>query len=247
MKNNLLRKCRLLLEAFRTGKLGQTVMPEDSNPGLGLVDLESRIAYFTLPMALNYQRDSYKLWEAALKTYNDPETRFVFDVSKVGGVSEEKLRSALMKYKVALQPNKHIHSWHTIAKTVYENWGTFNDFFDATEHDFVKLKQLVTVDYKKQFPYLSGPKIFNYWSFIMSTYGGITLSNRNHIGIAPDTHITQCSVKLGVISEEEARTLSKDLIAERWKELLEGSGIDPIDMHPPLWFWSRNGFIYKLD
>lgn len=235
------------MDAFKSGKLGQTVMPEDSNPGLTSMDTESRIAYFTLPMALNYQRDSYKLWEAALKTYNDPETRFVFDVSKVVQVSEEKLRSALMKYKVALQPNKHIHSWHTIAKAIHEHWGTFKEFFFASEHDFIKLKQLITVDYKKQFPYLSGPKIFNYWSFIMSTYGDVALSNRNHIGIAPDTHITQCSVKLGVISEEEAKTFSKDAIAEKWKELLEGSGIDPIDMHPPLWFWSRNGFLYTIE
>ena len=28
-------------------------------------------------MALNYQRNSYTLWESALKTYNDEETRFV--------------------------------------------------------------------------------------------------------------------------------------------------------------------------
>lgn len=30
-------------------------------------------------MALNYQRNSYKLWESALNTYNDKETNFVFN------------------------------------------------------------------------------------------------------------------------------------------------------------------------
>ncbi len=243
----LITNCRLLIEAFKAGKLGQTIMPEDSNPGFSDKEQELRLAYFTLPMALNYQRDSYKLWDAVLKTYNDPETRFVFDVLGVTKATEENVRKALMKYKVALQPNKHINTWRVIAKTIVDNWGTFAKLFESTQNDFLNLKQVIKIDHKKGFPYLSGPKIFNYWSFIISTYGNVPLSNRDHIEIAPDTHITQCSVRLGVISQTEASSLSKDEISERWRELLSGSGIDPIDMHPPLWFWSRNGFIFKTN
>lgn len=73
------------------------------------------------------------------------------------------------------------------------------------------------------------------------------LKNRDWIEIAPDTHITQCSVKLGVIMADEAATLTKEIISERWRKALAGSSIDPIDMHPPLWFWSRNGFLFKID
>ena len=246
-KAKLVKNCRLILDAYKTGKLGQTVMPEDSNPGFSAKDKEQRIAYFTLPMTLNYQRNSYTLWEAALKTFNDPETRFVFDVSAVTKASEDEVRKALMKYKVALQPNKHVNSWRVISKTISENWGSFEKFFAYTKGDFVNLKRIINIDYKKGFPYLSGPKIFNYWSLIISTYGEVELSNRDQIEIAPDTHITQCSVKLGIITLGEAENLSKDEISGRWRELLKGSGIDPIDMHPPLWFWSRNGFIYNLE
>lgn len=222
-------------------------MPEDQNPGFSDQNREERIAYFTLPMALNYQRDSYNLWKAALNAYNDSETRFVFNVESVSAADENEIRRALVKYKVALQPNKHINTWMTIARTIKENWGSFNALFKSVNGDFLNLKQTVKIDYKKGFPYLSGPKIFNYWSFIVSTYGGVSLKNRDHIEIAPDTHITQCSVKLGVITPEEAETLAKDEISERWRKLLAGSGIDPIDMHPPLWFWSRNGFLYDLN
>ena len=246
MKKDLLKNCKTLIEAFKSGGLGQTVMPEDSSPNFSDKDKEFRIAYFTLPMALNYQRDSYKLWESALKTFNDNETRFVFDVKAVSNASENEVRKALMKYKVALQPNKHVNTWRTIAKTICNEWGSFTKFFEAANGDFNYPKQLVRVDHKKGFPYLSGPKIFNYWSFIISTYGKINLSNRDQIEIAPDTHIIQCSVKLGVITPEEAVVLTKDAISERWRELLKDSGIDPIDMHPPLWFWSRNGFTFNL-
>lgn len=243
MDTNLHKKCRELIAAFKAGKLGQTLMPEDSNPGFSKAEKEMKIAYFTLPMSLNYQRDSYKLWEAALKTFNDPETKFVFDVVAASKASEEDVRKALMKYKLALQPNKHINTWRAISKTIKENWGSFSIFFKYIDGDFLKLKNTLEIQYKKGFPYLSGPKIFNYWSFIITTYGEVDMINRDHIEIAPDTHIIQCSVKLGVITKDETLTLSKDDISNRWRNLLSGSDIDPIDMHSPLWFWSRNGFL----
>jgi len=204
------------------------------------------MAYFTLPMALNYQRDSYKLWDSALKTWNDKETRKVFDVVLVSKMSDEELRKRLLKYKLALQPNKHIATWKTIAKTIAEEWGSFSNFVKTIDNDFLILRNFVQIKHKKQFPYISGPKIFNYWSFILGEYGGVLLKNREYIEIAPDTHITQCSVLLGVITQDEAEKLPKNEISERWRKLLEGSSIVPIEMHPPLWFWSRNGFIYKL-
>ncbi len=241
----IVNACRRIQDAYKSGLLGQTVMPEDTNPGFIDSQFEERLSYFTLPMALNYQRDSYKLWEAALKTFNDPETKFVFDVHTVSLKSEEEVRAALMKYKVALQPNKHVNTWRTIAKTIDENWGSVENLITASNSDFLQLKQLIQVDYKKGFPYLSGPKIFNYWSFILSTYGGVQLKNRDQIDIAPDTHITQCSVRLAVITQDESISLSKDQISNRWREVLKGSGIDPIDMHSPFWFWSRNGFIFS--
>ncbi len=246
MNEKFIKNCEELISAYKDGKLGQTIMPEDSNPGLEKMDTESRLAYFTLPMALNYQRDSYKLWQSALKTFNDKETNFVFDINKNISVSKEKLREAFLKHKLALQPNKHIDTWFKISKTVKENWGSFNNFIKFANSDFLILQNIIQKNHKKDFPYLSGPKIFNYWSFILSTYRGVKLKNRNYIEIAPDTHITQCSVRLGIIKKAQLENISKEKLSEKWRKILERTGIDPIDMHPPLWFWSRNGFIYKL-
>lgn len=242
----IINDCNNLLGAYRNGLLGHTIMPEDSNPGFLKDEKELRFAYFSLPMALNYQRDSYKLWESALKTVNDKESRIVFDVDKSSKIPVEELRQLLTKYKLAIQPNKHIATWQKISQTISENWGSFEGLLEASNYDFKKLKEIVQVENKKRFPYLSGAKIFNYWSFILNSYCNANLKNSDLIDIAPDTHITKCSVILGVITELEAETLSKNEISNRWREILKGSNIDPIDMHPPLWFWSRNGFVYKL-
>ena len=63
---------------YHQGELGGEIMQEDANPKLKKSSLKNYL-YFTLPMALNYQRNSYTLWESALKTYQDKETQFVFD------------------------------------------------------------------------------------------------------------------------------------------------------------------------
>ncbi|MFH0739842.1 MAG: hypothetical protein V1819_01725 [bacterium] len=245
-KERVVGNCRILLEAYRDGRLGQTIMPEDTNPGFSKNQTEEKLAYFTLPMALNYQRDSYKLWQAALITYNDEATKKVFSLARVAAMSQADLRENLIKHKLALQPNKHPEIWQKISQTIFKNWGSFIDFFQGANNDFSEVKNIIQGRFKKDFPYLSGPKIFNYWGFVMSTYGGIDLKNKEFIEIAPDTHITKCSIILGVITEDEAKKLSKDQISQKWRELLAGSGIAPIDLHPPLWFWSRNGFIFKL-
>lgn len=243
---DLVSKCEQLILAYKSGKLGQTAMPEDSHPA-NFGSKELRLAYFTLPMALNYQRDSYKLWQAALRTFNDPETKIVFDYKQIPALDFDTLQSHLLKYKLALQPNKHPNTWQTIATTINNNWGGFEQLIDAIDSDFLKLRKIVRQDFKKGFPYLSGPKIFNYWSFILGKFGGAELKNCEFIEIAPDTHITKCSVILGVITKEESENMSRDQISDRWRKVLSGSAISPIDMHPPLWFWSRNGFQFKLD
>jgi hypothetical protein len=158
----------------------------------------------------------------------------------------EKLRSFLVRYKLALQPNKQQIPEGRLRGTVEENFGSFEDMIAACESDYLKLRKVVQSDLKKGFPYLSGPKIFNYWSFILCEYGGVALKNKRFIEIAPDTHVTQCSVLLGVISKEESEGFSREKISERWREVLKGSGINPIEMHPPLWFWSKNGFLFRL-
>jgi hypothetical protein len=67
MENNLINYCYKLIDAYRTGKLGQTKMPEDSSPMFSSEQREERLSYFTLPMVLNYQRDSISFGKAHLK------------------------------------------------------------------------------------------------------------------------------------------------------------------------------------
>ena len=80
LKPRLTSQCHELIEAFKSGLLGDITMPEDSHPNFEQIPKELQLSYFTLPMALNYQRDSYKLWISAKQTFEDSETRIVFSL-----------------------------------------------------------------------------------------------------------------------------------------------------------------------
>lgn len=240
----VIEKCKLLRTAYLDWKLWYMAMPEDAHPEFS--SDEERLCYFTLPMALNYQRNSYKLREWALAAYNDPTANRIFSIEKSAKSSTDVLQAALLKHKVALQPNKHTATWQKISQTIFQNWWSIEWLLKAAHYDFLELQQLIQKKHKAWFPYLSWPKIFHYRSYILMEYGKVPLKNKQYIEVAPDTHVIQCSVKLGILTEAEAVSLWRDEISQRRREILKGSWIDPIDMHSPLWFWSRNEFMYQL-
>lgn len=245
MNKTLHTTCQQLIQAYHDGLLGNMTMPEDIHPDFNN-NQESRLCFFTLPMSLNYQRNSYTLRESTTTSYQDLDTQLIFDLSRCTKASTDLLRAKLLLHKVALQRNKHVSTRQTIATTIYNNWWSVTWLLEVANYDFLQLQQLVQIKHKKWFPYLSWPKIFHYRSYILWEYCDIALTNRQYIQIAPDTHVIQCSVNLWVITQIESTTLTTDQISERRRSILTWSDIDPIDMHSPLWFWSRNNFSYQL-
>jgi len=238
---NIIAAVRKLFDHHKNGLLKGEIMPEDENPGLPK-DSEEALCYFTLPMALNFQRNSYSLWKSALKTWQDPETRYVFDPAKVVNTSFETLQASLLKYKVALQPNKHVQIWQTICETIMREYeGRFLDLLTKNDFDLGKILLLLTTQ-KKKFPYLAGPKISNYWLYVLTQYTTHKFKNLASLSIAVDTHVLQASIHLGVIPANANNLMA----ASSWEKLLAGTDISPIQVHTPLWLWSRQGFLPEV-
>lgn len=242
-KQAILKNVYALYNMWQKGELGGETMPEDANPNLPKGSLEN-LYYFTLPMALNYQRNSYKMWESALATYNDKTTRFVFNPKKVLEANFETVKNALTKYKLALQPTKQTEIWVNLCKTFTTLFnGNLFKLFEICNYDVNQIREYVQVAHKKQFPYLSGNKICNYWLFVLINYARLNYKNREALTVAPDTHVVKASLKLGLITEEEFNSAKvQQIVISRWNELLAGEKICPIDIHTALWLWSRNGF-----
>lgn len=247
MKEEILKKVDILYAMWKQGKLGGEIMPEDENPHLKKDSLENYL-YFTLPMALNYQRNSYTLWESANKTYHDEETRFVFDPHEVLNRSFEEVQYALTKYKIALQKNKQTEIWIKLCNTFIEYYdGDIRKLFYDLDNDVDRIRNFIQKENKSKFPYLSGTKICNYWLYVIWQYTDREYKNMEKLTVAPDTHVVKATHQLGLITEEELNRSDVQLIViERWNNLFKGTKYKPIDIHTALWLWSRNGFI-ELD
>ncbi|EEL92999.1 hypothetical protein CN445_29200 [Bacillus cereus] len=243
-KETLLKNVKSLLKMHSEGFLGGEVMPEDVL--IHVVPDHKLMDVLTLAMALNYQRNSYTLWEAVVKAYQDEATKWIFSPNVAANSEIDILRNALLLHRVALQPNRHPEIWKRVAIGIVQSSpkGNVQGLIESVQFDISSLKKIMQGTRKSDFPYLSGPKIFNYWLYVLESYSNVSWKSRELITIAPDTHILKATVKLGLCSSEvlNGTAENRQTVAKVWENVLMGSEIPPIDIHTPLWLWSRAGF-----
>ena len=235
--NPKLKKVQKLFNLFHKGEI-PTLAEHEVHPNLPKGSRENYL-YFTLPPCINFQRHSPALWRSALATWNDPKTNYLVFPEKVIKQSREKIQKDLIKHKLALQKNKHTDIWRAISKTIHTFYK--NDprvLLQSANTDVVEILRTIQTDRREHFTHLRGPKMANYWLYIISQYTDVALVNMHEISIIPDTHVMQCSVKLGVAKAENTPIE----VASLWKTLLKKSSLTPVQMHPVLWNWSRNNF-----
>lgn len=237
-----------LYNMYKKGILGGLILPEDSNPGLPKSSADN-YHYFTLPMALNYQRNSFSLWESALKTYLDYDTAAVFNPEQVFNMKDEELLNRLICHKLAIQPFKQAQIWRTISKTIYEGFnGDIRNLFIENQWHIPYIMEFIQKKNKNKFPYLSGLKLCSYWLHVMERYTDAAFTGREFLSVAPDTHVIKATARLRIIDSEALnRSDVQQLTIDAWNRLLSGTELNPIDMHTPLWLWSRSGFMNIAD
>lgn len=236
-KKVILQNLRKLKNYFDDGKI-PVLHKHEVNPGLPLGSRENYL-YFVMTCALNFQRVSPNTWKASLETWNDGKTNFVFFPEEVVNTKEDVLRQALLKHKLALQPNKHIQIWKKLSETFHDHFADDpRVLFEKGDFDAEVVLEIVQKDMKKDFPYLSGPKLSNYFIFILLAYSDLKLKNTHMISIIPDTHIMQATKVLGILDND----INPQNTEEAWMSLLEDTEFSPIDFHSILWNWSRNNF-----
>lgn len=241
-KKVILNKLEKLRDSFQKWEI-PVLHQHEVNPWLDKSSRENYL-YFIMTCSLNFQRLSPNTRKSALATWQDENTRFVFFPEKVVERQEEEIRMALLKHKLALQPNKHI----AIRKTISETWNTYfnNDprnLFKQNDFDVLNILNVVQKEMKKQFPYLSWAKLSNYFLFILLEYSDLKLKNTSEISIIPDTHIMKSTKVLWIIEDKQT---TPEEIAMLRKELLEDTKYSPIDFHSILRNRSRNNFIPSI-
>lgn len=208
------------------------------SPGLEKGSRENYL-YYTLPCAINFQRNSPALWYSALKTYEDPSTRSLFFPEKVVRKPHNEIKRDMAKHRLAAQTNKHPHIWSTLCQTLnalYDN--DPRQILAEGSFDIPTIINILQNTRKSDFPYLGGVKLSNYWLFILHEFTDAQFKRVHELSIIPDTHVIKSTVKLGLAPEG----VSSRAVEQIWRGILRELDISPTQMHSALWRWSRNGF-----
>ena len=82
----------LLYKSFYTcGIHGKNDMPEDEPPGNVIKGSLEHVYFITLTVSIDYQRDAPALWNNSRKTYEDPNTRYLFTPKQLAQTDFDKI------------------------------------------------------------------------------------------------------------------------------------------------------------
>ncbi|WP_041430346.1 hypothetical protein [Thermodesulfobacterium geofontis] len=98
---------KLLYETYtKTGIFGKKEMPEDILPKGMTKGSREHVLFITFTVSIDYQRKADELWESARRTYEDPETRYLFYPEKVYESSFEKIKDDIKKHNLSWREKK---------------------------------------------------------------------------------------------------------------------------------------------
>lgn len=248
----------LLYNSFTTkGIHGRTDMPEDITPNSVIRGSLDYIFFITLTVSIDYQRDAPSLWESSRKTFDDPETRYLFDPKLLHETPFRKISEDMQKYKLSKKPQKDANIWRTVGVTFYKKWrGDPRNFLqDCNWNSPLILRRLKDDKHiysgrqVSDYPYLRGPKICPLWLRMLRDNVGITqLENLENVPIPVDIHIARATLATGIVRGHFRGRLDEvfEYIRKAWFESVKGLGIKnremmALDMDEPLWHLSKYG------
>lgn len=252
----------LLYKLFSTvGIHGRKNMPEDILPEGIIKGSLPHIMFITLTVSIDYQRNAPALWSASRKTFEDRNTRYLFEPKTLYETPFRKIVEDMQKYKLSKRPQKDAYIWQTIGVTFYKKWdGDPQNFLQNCNWDaptvLKRLKQdvhLYNGRWVADYPYLRGNKIGPLWLRMLRDNVGIEkLKNLDKVPIPVDVHVARATLALGVVRGKFKGKLS-DLFREirkAWFESVKGLKVQnrpiiALDVDAPLWHLSKYGCLKR--
>jgi len=248
----------LLYTSFSTNGIhGRTDMPEDITPNGVVRGSLDHIFFITLTVSIDYQRDAPSLWASSRKTFEDPETRYLFDPKLLHETPREKIIEDMQKYGLSKKPRKDAYIWRTVGVTFYKKWGGDpRNFLQSCNWDSPVILRRLREDTHlrngraiSDYPYLRGPKIGPLWLRMLRDNVGITeLKNLDKVPIPVDVHVARATLATGIVRGQFRGRLDEafEYIRKAWFESVKGLSVRnremiALDVDEPLWHLSKYG------
>lgn len=253
---------KLLHHAFATtGIHGRNDMPEDVLPAGIERGSPEHVAFITLTVSIDYQRDASALWESSRRSFEDPETRYLFDFRALQNAPTARVVKDMQRYKLSKKPQKDAGIWHTVGTSFASKWCADPlAFLESCAWDSPRVLRRLESDKHRQagrltanFPYLKGPKIGPLWLRMLRDNVGVDrLQHLEEVPIPVDVHVARATLAVGVVRGSYAGNLAGlfGAVRDAWFQSVAGlragqRAMVALDMDEPLWHLSRYGCTYR--
>ena len=255
-------KGRAIAELLTTTDIfARADMPEDLLPNKVEKGSIKHLLFLTLTVAIDYQRSANDLWEAARDSFDDPETKYLFEPSSLSQAAPEKIIKDMRQHKLSQKSKKDAYIWRTIGVTLYKKWeGDPRKFLQQCGWDAKTILQRLAADshpYQGRnvpdWPYLRGDKIGPLWLRILKDNAVVTtLTKLDQVPIPVDIHVARSTLTTGVLRGEFKGRLTELYVDIRkaWFESVRGLSVNgrpiiPLDVDESLWRLSKDGCTHR--
>jgi hypothetical protein len=255
------RIANTLFDKFNSdeGIFGQNIMPEDMLWGGDLLDIGhergsyEHLMFITMVVSIDYQRDADKLWEAGRESMDDKETKWLFSPIDVKGKPINDIMRAMKKHRLSQKHSKDAWIWKTVSESFARLYNSDpGNLIKECDYDAMKIfNKKFDIRFKKNFPFLSGNKIFPLWIRMLHDNLEIKLKNIEKMPIPVDVHIARSTFTTGCLIGEYFGTIPEiaPKIDEAWKTVLSKVKHPnlkySLQLDEPLWHLSKNGCTYR--
>jgi len=252
------RAAQTLYHAFATtGIHGRTDMPEDEPPGGVQHGSPEHALFITLTVAIDYQRDAPALWDSSRRTWQDPETQYLFVPRLLHEAPAAKIAQDMQRYGLSRKPQKDSHIWRTVGVTLHKKWNgdprrfladcgwAAPTILDRLRSDSHVYNGRFVPDY----PYLRGPKIGPLWlRMLRDNVSMAELTDLDKVPIPVDIHVARATLCLGVVRGKFDGPMTELFkhVRTAWTGSVVGLSADSrpmiaLDVDEPLWHLSKYG------
>jgi hypothetical protein len=256
------RAAALLHSAFATtGIHGQTQMPEDLLPTSIASGSLEHLLFITQTVAIDYQRDAIALWRSSRDTFEDPETRYLYNPQLLHEADLSKVILDMHRHGLSKKPKKDADIWRTIGVTFYKKWvGNPRLFLADCDWDAPTILNRLRADTHPQnnemvpdYPNLRGAKIGPLWLRMLRDNVGVSdLKGLDRVPIPVSIHVARATLCLGIVKGRHAGPLAElfEHVRTVWFESVKGLSVEgrpmiALDVDEPLWHLSKYGCTHR--
>jgi endonuclease III len=218
----------------RSGFFKDYSMPEYLLPRNMKEGSREHALFFTYVISIDYMTDAVKLWKKSRGAYElCPEH---FTPEKILKASPRSVESFVKKLGARYYSNA--------AKTWVKTSRILTEKYEGDPRNITKEPSAI-VDVKKrlkEFPYLRGNKLSNFYIRAMGETGLFKVKNLNELDIPVDQQVARFTIYTGVLkllSEQFVGCAQenplRDLIEEAWRNAAKALGTAPWKLDEPIW------------